>query len=139
MELVDEILRLARAHENKELVAIDADPATEALLSQLSDRQAGQARVHLKASRAWKTKQNRRARDKMDAAAKALDRLDIVLARGIVRKLDPDVLEPAELERYDELLLAITARAMEIDEIESSLPDEPPDDGDRRSRRFWRR
>ena len=139
LELVNEVLRLAREHDNTALLAIEADPSTEALLSQLTDRQAGQARVHLRAARMWKAKQNRKAGDKLDAAEEAMNRLDLVLARGILRKLDSEILERQQLDRYDSLLLAVTARQMELDEISDSLPEPPPDDAKSRRRRPWRR
>lgn len=133
-DLVRQVLRLARGDEHKGLLAIDADPATEALLSVLSDRQTAQARVHLRAARAWKERQNRKARDKFSSANRALEELDLVLAKGILRKLDTEILEPSELDRYDELLLAITARSIELEEIESQIPGDPPEE----KRRFRR-
>ncbi len=137
-QLADEVLRLARAHDNKALLSIRANPATEALLAEMSDRQSAQIRVHLNAAELWRQKQNRKAEEKLDAAAKSLDELDTVLAKGILNKIDSEILDPDTLERYDELLLGVTARAMEIEEIEQSLPPTPPGD-DRKRRRFWRR
>lgn len=136
LALADEVLRLARAHDNKALLELRASPTTAVLLSQLSDRQAAQMRVHLKAAEVWRLKQNRKANDKLDAAAKALDGLDTVLAKGILKKIDPDLLDPETLQRYDELLLGVTARKMEMEEIERSVPQTPPAD-DRK--RFWKR
>lgn len=136
-ELVGEITRLARAHENKTLLAIDAKPETEQLLAALPQRESRQAQVHLKSARIWQAKLNRRAQGKLDAAAKALNELDLVLARGILRKIDAQILDQPTLARYDEMLLALEARAMELDEIEAALPD-PAAEKDQR-RRFWKR
>lgn len=134
-ELVNVVLRLAREDDHKGLWVIDTDPATDTLLSLLSDKQTAQARTHLKAARAWQVKQNRKARDKFASATKALEELDLVLARGILRKLDTEIFEPPELDRYDELLLAITARSIELEEIESQIRSDPPEE----KRRFRRR
>lgn len=131
-----EIARLARAHDNKGLLQLDSDPETEQLLGVLTPRLAGPAEAHLRAARAWRARMDRKAQDKLDAASKALDELDLVLARGIIRKLDVEVLDDSTIARYDQLVLAIEARTMELDEIQSRLPDEPPPE---QGRRFWRR
>ncbi|MEA1904131.1 MAG: hypothetical protein U9N56_11480 [Actinomycetota bacterium] len=136
---MSEILRLARAHENKALLDIDGHIGTESLLALLPARETRQARIHLEGARIRRANRNRKAQDKFDAARKALDELDLVLARGILRKIDAAVLGEPELARYDELLLAIEARAMELDEIQARLPEEPPDKVEKRRRGFWSR
>lgn len=136
--LFSEISQRARAHDNKAILEFDTDPETKSLLSLLPEREARQAEVHLKSARIWRAKQNQKAQGKLDAACKALDELDVVLARGILRKIDTAVLDESELGRYDEVLLAVAARGMELDEIESRLPENPPGKEEHRSRRFWR-
>lgn len=131
-----EIARLARARDNKALLRLDSDPETQELLGILDPRLAGPAEAHLRAARAWQARLDRKAQDKLEAASKALDELDLVLARGIIRKLDVEVLDEPTIARYDDLVLAIEARTMELDEIQSHLPEEPPSD---EGRRFWRR
>jgi hypothetical protein len=137
--LVDQILRHARADDYPALLEIDADPRTRGLLDALPDRQSRPADVYLRGARSWRSRQNEKARRKLQAASKALDELDVVLARGILRKIDSEVLEQPELTRYDELLLAVEARAVELEDIESGLPTLPPDDKSHRRKRFWRR
>lgn len=136
--LVGEIVRLARANDYRALLDIDADPETRVLLDGLPERQSRSAERHLDGARIWRSRQNDKARDKMEAATKALNELDLVLARGILRKVDSTVLDGPDMARYDELLLAVEARAMELKTIESELPT-PPTDARRRRRRFWRR
>ena len=135
-ELVDEIVRLARAHDDKALTKIDSEPSTGELLGLLPEREARQAEAHLKAARVWKARQNLKAREKLDAARNEIDELDITLARGILRKIDWEVLDEAELERYNELTLALEARAIELEDIQSQLPETPPEV---KKSRFWRR
>jgi len=136
---VDEIVQHARAHDNKSLLTIAVDPETEEILAVLPQRELGQAEVHLEASRIWQVGQNEKAKRKLDAASKAIDRLDIPLARGVLRKIDADLLDKPELGRYDELLLAVEARAVELEEIEGRLPQTPAADTRSRQKRFWRR
>lgn len=130
--LVNEIIRLARAHDNKALVAIDDDAETRSLLGMLPARESRQAVTHLDGARIWQARRNRKALDKIDAAGKALDELDLTLAKGILGKIDPSILGESELARYDELLLAIEARAMELDEIQARLPEGPVETKQRR-------
>ena len=134
-----EIVQHARAHDNKSLLTIALDPETVELLAVLPQRELRQAEVHLEAARIWQVTQNEKAKRKLDAANKAIDSLDIPLARGVLRKIDPDVLDETELDRYDELLLSVEARAVELEEIESRLPPTPPAEAPPRRRRFWRR
>jgi hypothetical protein len=137
--LVDEIVRHARADDYPALLDIDADPRTRGLLDALPDRQTRAAEVYLRGARSWRSRQNEKARKKLQAASKALDELDVVLARGILRKIDSEALEEPELTRYDELLLAVEARALELEDIESGLPNLPDHDKPHRRRKFWRR
>jgi len=138
-DLAGEIVQHARAHDNKSLLTIALDPETEEILSVLPQRELRQAEVHLEAARIWQVTQNEKAKRKLDAANEAIGRLDIPLARGVLRKIDAAVLDQPELDRYDELLLAVEARAVELEEIEGQLPPTPPADKQSRQRRFWRR
>lgn len=133
--LANQILELARAHNNKALLETASDPQTEVLLAVLPPEVARQAGVHLEGALIWKTKQNGRARDKLKAAAKALDQFDLVLAKGILRKIDTAVLGENELERYDELALALEARAMEFDQLDAQVGEVKDE---KRKRRRWR-
>lgn len=135
--LAGEIARLARNDDHKGLLKVAAESETDELLAVLPDRESRQSRVHLKSASIWRTKANRKAKGKLDAAAKALGELDLVLAKGILRKIDAEILDDEALGRYDELLLAVEARAMELDEIEARVPESSPDE--RHKRRFWNR
>lgn len=136
--LVAEIAVLARADKHMALLSISADSETEELLGVLPERESRQAKVHLHGARMWRARQNEKARAKLQAANQALNELDLILARGILRKIDHAILEPPELARYDELLLAVEARAVEIEDIERRLPPSPPSDKQSRRNRFWR-
>ena len=134
---MDRILREARAHDNKALISIDQDPGTAQLLGLLPERDTEQARRHLDGARIWKRQQADKALGKLDAAQSALEGLDIRLARGILRKIDSEVLEEPAITRYDDLLLAVEARSVELEEIAGQVP--PPAPDEKKRRRFWRR
>ena len=136
--LVDQILSDARANDNRALLAANADPETETLLDLLPEGKTVQARQHLRGVRIWVAQQNENAKTKLGAARRALDEFDLVVARGILRKIDSSVLDKETLVRYDELLLAVEARAVELEDIQSRLPSPPPDQGAKPRRRFWK-
>jgi hypothetical protein len=135
-QLVDQIMRDARADDYKSLLEIGADPNTALLLSLLSESATQSASLHLRAARSWRGRQNKKTEDKLDAVQKALDGLDISLAKGLLRKIDSSILGEAELTRFDELLLATEARALELEDIQSRVPPLSPDK--KQKRRFRR-
>ena len=137
-QVLDTIVKHARADEYKALLEIDADERTPGLLSLLSEKESRRAEVHLNGARTWRHTVNNKAKSKLDSAQKALDHFDLQMSRGILRKLDWEVLYPAELDRYNELMLAVEARTWEQEQIESQVEDLKPEDGDRKPRRFWR-
>jgi hypothetical protein len=137
--LVDQILSDARANDNRALLAANADPDTETLLDLLPEGKAVQARQHLHGVRIWLAQQNEKAKRKLSAAQTALDGFDLVVARGILRKIDSSVLDKETLARYDELFLAVEARAVELEDIQSRLPSPPPDQRAKPRKRFWKR
>ena len=135
--LVDQIMRDARAHDHRALLAIDTDPDTAMLLDLLPETATRDANLHLQGARIWRDRQNEKAQDKLDAVKTALDGLDISLAKGLLRRIDSSFLGDSELARFDELLLATEARAAELEDIQSRVP--PPDEKQKRRRRFRRR
>lgn len=134
-QLVDEINAHARAHDNKSLSKLAADPSTREILSLLPERESRQASVHLDAAQVWRTRQNEKLGGKLDAADKALKELDLQLARGILRKIDWEILDTEKLDRFNQLFLALEARAHELEQFE--VPESPP--RRERSKKFWRR
>lgn len=124
-QLVDQIMRNARADNQLALLEIDADPETSVLLDLLPDRTTRGPETHLEGARIWRRQQNKKALSKFDAAQAALDGLDVPLAKGILRKIDSRILGETELARFDELLLATEARAAELEQIEKQIPTSP--------------
>jgi len=137
--LVDQIMRDARAHDHRALLAIDTDPDTAMLLDLLPDTATRDANLHLQGARIWRDRQNEKAQDKLDAVKTALDGLDISLAKGLLRKIDSSFLGDSELARFDELLLAAEARAAELEDIQSRVPPSSPGKKQKRRGRFRRR
>ena len=138
-QLVDRVLRAARAHDHKALLAIDADPDTAKLLDLLPESATHDANLHIRAAHTWRRKKNQKAIVKLDAAQTALDGLDVVLGKGLLRKIDSSILDETEVARLDELLLAAEARAIELEDIKKDLPPAPPEKKQRKRGPFGRR
>ena len=138
-QVVDQIMRDARAHDYRALLAIDADPDTAMLLDLLPGTTSRDANVHLRGARLWRGQQYEKAKDKLEAAKTALDRLDIALAKGLLRRIDLTFLGDSELATYDELLLNTEARAVELEDIQRRVPSSSPDKKQKRQGRFRRR
>ena len=96
------------------MLAIDADPDTARLLDLLPESATHDANLHIRAAHTWRRKKNQKAIVKLDAAQTALDGLDVVLGKGLLRKIDSSILDETEVARLDELLLAAEARAIEL-------------------------
>ena len=137
--LVDQILRDARAHDHRALLAIEAEPDTVVLLDLLPDTATNQARKHLQGARVWRGQQAEKAKGKLDTAKTALDGLDISLARGLLRKIDSSFLEDSDFALYDELLLAAEARAVELEDIQKRVSSSSPARKKKRRGRFRKR
>jgi hypothetical protein len=138
-QLVDQIMADARAYDHRALLAIDADPDTATLLDLLPEKATQGANLHLRRARSWRDQQNDKARGKLDAVKTALDGLDISLARGLLRRIDSGFLDDVELARFDELLLATEARAVELEDIQSQVPSSSPEKKQKRRGRFRKR
>ena len=138
-QLVDRVLQAARAHDHKALLAIDADPDTARLLDLLAESATHDANLHIRAAHTWRRKKNQKAIVKLDAAQTALDGLDVVLGKGLLRKIDSSILDETEAARLDELLLAAEARAIELEDIKKDLPPAPPEKKQRKRGPFGRR
>ena len=138
-QLVDRVLQAARAHDHKALLAIDDDPDTARLLDLLPESATHDANLHIRAAHTWRRKKNQKAIVKLDAAQTALDGLDVVLGKGLLRKIDSSILDETEVARLDELLLAAEARAIELEDIKKDLPPAPPEKKQRKRGPFGRR
>ena len=113
--LVDQILREASDRDHIALLARDADPETVALLDLLPKPAPQRARQHLRSAQVWRGQQAQKMTARLDAAKTAFDGLDISLARAILRKVDSSLLSESDSVRYDELLLTVEARAVELE------------------------
>lgn len=143
-ELSEHIVRLGAERRQAELVELAHDDSTQGLLDLLPESAKEQAEAHLKLAERWEESRREANRRRLSEARRAVDGLDLELARGLTNKIDGRYLSDAQLEERDELLLEISARTMEMESvtekghrlIEQSEPKK--NSGDRPWWRRWR-
>lgn len=128
------ILELADADESRMLLAIADDPTTGPLLERLPEAARRRAHLQLRRARRWADRQRTTNRRRLGEARAALDALDLDLARGLLARIDDDFLDPEGRRRRDEMLLELSARTMEFEDIARRVPDVRP----QTRRRWWR-
>lgn len=139
-ELVDQILRDARAHDHKALLEVDADADTQMLLSLLPESATRTAQVHLRGARIWRDQQRKKVAGRFVEVQRALDGFDPGLAKGLLQRIDTDLLADKDRQTYDNLLLNTEARLMEMErfnETTSAITAEHDEAG--RKKRWWKR
>lgn len=137
-QLASRISALARQHEHLALLDVDETPDTLSLLALLPDSTRNRAEIHLQGARHWGRRQVESNRRRLQEARTALDGVDLVLARSIVRRVEERFLTDLEISERDQLLLDISARSMEAEELAATadqiLAAEEPT-----HHRWWRR
>ncbi len=128
------ILELADADESRLLLAIADDPSTGPLLERLPEAARRRSDLQLRRARRWAERQRTTNRRRLTEARAALDALDLELARGLLARIDGEFLDPEERRRRDEMLLELSARTMEFEDITRRVPDARP----QTRRRWWR-
>jgi hypothetical protein len=135
--LTSRIRALALRDDYRGLLAVAARPETEQLLDLLSNDLASAARVHLDAAHRWRERKVQANRRRLTEAQTALDAFDVSLARALLGRIEEDWLEPQDESARDQLLLRLSARTMESEEL-TSLASEAIEEH-RPRRRWWQR
>ncbi len=69
----------------------------------------------------------------------ALDQFDVDLAAGLLKRVDQRFLDEEGKQRKDDLLLRLSGRKLELEELEAATADVAPPNPPHRRRRWWRR
>lgn len=117
--LQTEMVELGRAGDHRRILELQADPRTERLLSLLSPAVRERADLQIRLARRWADERRSTNRRRLDEAAKALAGLDFELARGLLLKIDGAFLDDADRGERDRLLLDLSARSLEMEELSS--------------------
>jgi hypothetical protein len=130
------ITDLARRHDYRSLLEIVHSPSTARLLALLPEDTKSRSEVHLLGAERWSQRQVDANRRRLDEVAKAVASLDLEFASGVLRRLDEGFLDQEMRDRRNQLLLDITARTIELEELEASASKVVAEE---RPPRWWRR
>jgi hypothetical protein len=128
--------RLAEEGVHEAVLEVDADPSTRPLLSLLDPAARSRAELRLREARRWRDGRRAANERRLVEAGRALDALDLKLARGLAQRIEGRFLDEQGRAGLDDLLLRLTARSMELEELEAAAPPPPPP---RPKRRWFRR
>ncbi len=132
------ILDLGASGSYGELLEICSDPTTTRLMALLTQAERDRVSLHLRGAERWAESKRETNRRRLGEARRALDGLDLQLARGLIARVDGRYLEPDDVEERDELLLDVSARSMELEELDQ-LDTQMKADQKPRRRLPWRR
>lgn len=138
-ELRNRITAASKEKDFRALLAIDSLPMARTLLGLLPEAIATDACTNLDDAVIWRTIQEDANTRRIKKAQGSFADFDLGLTRALIRKVDTEFLTTSDQQQYDELLLGITARTMEMDEVMEAVgpldsPDVPPS-----KRRWWKR
>jgi len=139
VDLRTQITAASKTKDFRTLLALNSDPDTRRLLALLPEAVASDALTHLDDAVVWRSIQEEANARRIKKANGALADFDLGLTRALTRKVDAEFLTEADRVTYDELLLGITTRSMEMDQVlDAAGPLDPPDD-EPPKRRWWKR
>lgn len=133
------IVDLGTAGSYTELADIARDPTTEPLLEMVSDAARHRAELFLREAERWERSRRRINAQRLAEARKALDGLDLELARGLLARIKSRHLDEEGVVERDRLLLEVSARAMEIESLQSASQRLIEESRPKKPRRWWQR
>jgi len=142
-ELAGQIIELGENESLEEVLELAKDPALDQLLSLVAESSHKRAALYLREAKRWAERRVEVNVRRLGEARRALDGLDLDLARGLMRRIDGRFLSDDHQEERDQLLLDISARAMEVESLEEKgrrmIDENPPRGGRRDGKGWWRR
>lgn len=120
LALYQQIIDLGAERDYAALAELRLRPATPQLLTLLDDAARQRAELFLKQVERWEETQRETARRRLAEARKALEGLDLELARGLLTRVDNRLLDDEAREEKSRLLLELTARSMELEQLQAA-------------------
>lgn len=118
--VAEQIIELGDEREFDEIIDLAHDPDTRPLLDLLPDTYRKRPNLYLREAIRWEQKRKETSTRRLIEARKALDGLDLELARGLMNRVDSRFLTDEQKEERDQLLLDISARTMELESLDES-------------------
>lgn len=141
--LAERIIELGDERDFEELIDLAHEPGTRSLLDLLPDTTRKRPSLYLREAERWEEMRKETNARRLSEARKALDGLDLELARGLMNRIDGRFLTTEQTEERDQLLLDISARAMEMESINETgdemIGDREPRPKDSHRQPWWRR
>lgn len=118
--IAERIIELGDEREFEQIVDLARDPDTRPLIDLLPDTYRKRPDLYLREAIRWEQKRKETSTRRLAEARKALDGLDLELARGLMNRVDSRFLTDEQEEERDQILLDISARAMELESLDES-------------------
>ena len=118
--LAQRLVELGDERQMADLVEIAHQPSTRALLGLLSESSRKRPELFVREALRWEEKRRETNARRLAEARKALDGLDLELARGLMNRIEGRFLSEAQEDERDQLLLDISARTMELESLDRS-------------------
>jgi len=118
--IAERIIELGDEREFSQIVDLAHDPDTRALIDLLPDTYRKRPDLYLREAIRWEQKRREISTRRLGEARRALDGLDLELARGLMNRVDSRFLTDEQKEERDQLLLDISARTMELESLDES-------------------
>ena len=130
-----EIIDLGAERDYRALADLRRDATTPQLLALLDDAARQRAEFFLRQVERWEESQRETALRRLAEARKALEGLDLQLARGLLSRVDSRLLDEEARAEKSQLLLDLTARSMELEALQAAA--ERLSEESRPARRPW--
>lgn len=141
--IAERIIELGDEREFQQIVDLAHDPDTRPLIDLLPDTYRKRPDLYLREAIRWEQKRKETSTRRLAEARKALDGLDLELARGLMNRVDSRFLTDEQKEERDRLLLDISARTIELESLDESgdelIEKQEPRQQKRSGRPWWRR
>jgi hypothetical protein len=115
--LHERISRLGQDRDLETILQLVGDPDNRSLLESGPESSRTRAEAYVKEAERWAERKRDTNTRRMGEARRALDGLDLELARGLMNKIDGRFLSEDEAQERDQLLIDIAARTMEFESI----------------------
>lgn len=142
-DLVSLVVELGESRRLDEVVELSRQSTLGPLLALAPDTSRRRAELYLREAARWVERRVEIDTRRLSEARRALDGLDLELARGLMRRIDGRFLSRDQSDERDRLLLDISARSMEVESVAERarrlIDEKTPRRGTQRGQPWWRR
>lgn len=138
-ELARHIAELGEGRKLDEIVDFSHEDSTVRLLALAPDTSRKRAELYLREAERWADNKERINARRLAEARRALDGLDLDLAKGLMKRINGRFLNDELEEERDRLLLDISARAMDVESLAETTRRLTEDTRNQQKGRWWRR